>query len=104
MIGHGTGDFEILLENLKDPENPKLIVTGTVQYVFEKYKEVTIDTSRKQTMHRISGQAFYQHLQQIGFELKDHFMNIKELTFSDTGLFHFLVLSHIILIIISFHF
>lgn len=86
MIQHGTGSFEVLLENEKNPDNPKVIMTGLIYVPYEKVN-ITVDESKTQkNAFRISGEDFYKKLEMVGYYLEEGFRLIQELECNNTGL------------------
>lgn len=86
MIQHGSGNFEVLLENGKDPDHPKTIMTGVIQVPYDKV-EITVDQNHMQKMKvRLTGDEFYKKLENVGYRLEEGFRLVQEVEHNDTGL------------------
>lgn len=85
LIQTGSGNFEVLLESEKDPENSKVIMTGIIQIPYENLKLAINEDLMEQMKVKITQEEFYKNLENIGYQLKDDFVNVKELSFNETG-------------------
>ncbi|XP_065212309.1 fatty acid synthase-like [Planococcus citri] len=87
LIQTGSGNFEVLLESEKDPENFKVVMTGIIQIPFDNLKLAINEDLMQQMKVKISQDEFYKNLENIGYQLKDEFVNVKELSFNETECF-----------------
>ncbi|XP_065222314.1 fatty acid synthase-like [Planococcus citri] len=83
LIQTGSGNFEVLLENEKDPDNCKVVMTGIIQTPYEKPKLKINDITQKMKV-KINQREFYKNLENIGYQLEDEFVNVKELSINET--------------------
>lgn len=86
MLNRGSGNFEVLLENRKNPDNPKVLMTGVIQVLYENSK-TDIDEDAVNKEEFTSGKNFYTKLRSIGYELENVFNIIEELSFNNKGTF-----------------
>lgn len=89
MIQKGSGNFEVLLENEKDSDNSKVIMTGIIQTPYEKLTQTVNEDLMPQMKIKVSQQEFYKNLKNVGYQLEDEFVNVKELSFNETGSYNF---------------
>ncbi len=84
MIHHGSGNFEVLLEN-KNVDNPKVLMTGVIRVPFDNVKVKEDDEEEQRAKIRISGDEFYEQLKNAGYELENNFCNVREISSNDLG-------------------
>lgn len=84
MIQHGSGNFEILLNNEKKLENIKPIMNGTIKVPYENTK-ILIDNTERKIKFEISDEEFYKNLENLGYRLQGEFINVEGVAFSETG-------------------
>lgn len=89
MIHKGSGNFEVLLDNEKDPDNPKVLMSGIIRVPFENV-EIKFDEDQKiQAKNKLNKEEFYEKLKKVGYKLEDEFITLQQLSFNDTGNFYY---------------
>ena len=92
MIHQGSGNFEVLLDNEKDPDNPKVLMTGIIKVPFENVDIKFDEDHQIQAKNKLNKEQFYEKLKKVGYKLEDEFVTLQHLSFNDTGdFYHFRV-------------
>lgn len=88
MVQHGSGDFEVLLENESNVDEVNVIISGRITVPYGDLPTTVMDAKLFQDEKvRINGAEFYETFRAVGYQLTDCFTQIQELSGSNTGKF-----------------